>query len=152
MIAGSTGAGKTTLLRAMIHEVPVSRRLVIIEQGAELNVERQNMVALEAIDIPDFDDLIRHSLRLDPDLIVVGEIRGREASRFITLAAAGHPCATTIHAESGEKALVRLHRMIRLAEPHFDRAELDGAVQAVVHVRLDPTTGARNVSLWEPQM
>lgn len=151
LISGATGAGKSTLLRSLLGEIPVHDRLVIIEQGAELNISRPNMVAMESTDDCSFEDLIAHSLRLDPDVIVVGEVRGREASRFITIAAAGHPACTTIHADGKQKSLIRLHRMIRLAEPNFDRAELEGAIDAVCHVRLDPDTGRRALELWEPQ-
>jgi pilus assembly protein CpaF len=151
LISGSTGAGKSTLLRSILNEVPPRDRIVIIEQGAELNLlGRPNIAAMDETDGASFEELIRHSLRLDPDIIVVGEIRGREASRFVTLAAAGHPAQTTIHAGAGHLALIRLLRMVRLAEPHFDREELEGAIQAVCHVELNAETGRRQVSLWEP--
>jgi pilus assembly protein CpaF len=151
LISGSTGSGKTTLLRSILHEVPARDRIVLIEQGSELNlVGRENIAAMDETDGASFEELIRHSLRLDPDIIVVGEIRGREASRFVTLAAAGHPAQTTLHAAGGQLALIRLLRMVRLAEPHFDREELEGAIQAVCHIELNPETGRRHVSLWEP--
>jgi hypothetical protein len=65
--------------------------------------------------------------------------------------AAGHPAWTTIYADDKEKSLIRLRRMIRLSEPNFDRVELDGAIDAVCHVRLDPETGRRALELWEPR-
>lgn len=151
VIAGPTGSGKSTLLRSIIHEIPVRDRIVVIESGPELNISRPNMSAMADTDDATFEDLIAHTLRKDPDIIIVGEVRGREAARFMTIAAAGHPCMTTIHSDAGPRAFIRLLRMIRLAEPHFDRAELEEAVHAVCYVSLDPNTGQRKVELWEPE-
>ncbi len=94
IVAGGAGTGKTHLARLLLREVGPQERLVVIEDVRELNLERQGVVALEARGRFSTHDLIVQALRLRPDRIVVGEVRGGEALDLIEAMASGHPGST----------------------------------------------------------
>lgn len=123
IVSGGTGSGKTTLLNILSNFIPDGERIVTIEDAAELRLDHQHLVALEArppnlegrgrIDIR---DLVRNALRMRPDRIVIGECRGGEAFDMLAAMNTGHEGSlTTLHANSPRDALSRLETMILMA-------------------------------------
>lgn len=108
VVVGSTGSGKTSLVAALLAEVPADERVVVIEDVAELAVG-ERCVRLESDDRTDFRELVATSLRLRPDRIVVGEVRGSEAIDVLHALTSGHRGSmATVHAADGPSALRRL--------------------------------------------
>src|SRR5579875_1626050 len=114
IIAGGAGSGKTHLARLLMREVSEQERIVVIEDVRELNLKRTGVVSLEARGGLSTHDLIVQALRLRPDRIVVGEVRGGEALDLIEAMASGHPgSASTVH--SPGPGLATIHRLARAA-------------------------------------
>lgn len=119
LIAGGTSSGKTTLLNALIAEIPSKERLIAIEDTAELTLRHENAVGLLAARGAmgearvDMEDLLIAALRMRPDRIILGELRGREALTFLRAVNTGHSGSlTTIHADSPERALDQLALLV----------------------------------------
>ena len=156
IISGGTGAGKTTLLNAMSAFIPVAERIVTIEDSAELQMQQPHVVRLETRP-PNIEgrgevtqrDLVRNTLRMRPDRIVIGEVRGAEAIDMLQAMNTGHDGSlTTIHANTARDALARLEVMIQMTGMRLsDRAmrqQIASAVNLVIQVaRL--TDGTRRV-------
>jgi pilus assembly protein CpaF len=122
LISGGTGAGKTTLLNALSAYIPHSERIVTIEDSAELQLQQPHVVRLETRP-PNIEgrgevnqrDLVRNALRMRPDRIVIGEVRGGEAIDMLQAMNTGHDGSlTTIHANTPRDALSRLETMIQM--------------------------------------
>ena len=156
LISGGTGAGKTTLLNAMSAYIPADERIVTIEDSAELQLQQPHVVRLETrpINIEGKGeitqrDLVRNSLRMRPDRIVVGEVRGPEAIDMLQAMNTGHDGSlTTIHANTPRDSLSRLETMIQMTGMRLsDRAmrqQIASAVNLVIQVaRL--TDGTRRI-------
>ena len=146
IVSGGTGSGKTTLLNALSSFIPKSDRIVTIEDAAELKLDQRHVVRLESRP-PNLEgkgaitirDLVRNSLRMRPDRIVVGECRGAEALDMLQAMNTGHDGSlTTIHANSARDALSRVETMVLMAG--FDlpvraiREQVAGAVDLIVQV------------------
>jgi pilus assembly protein CpaF len=123
LISGGTGSGKTTLLNALSSFIPPDERLVTIEDTAELKLQQPHVVSLEtrpanlegAGEVRQ-RELVRNSLRMRPDRIIVGEVRGPEALDMLQAMTTGHEGSlTTIHANDTRDALARLEMMVMLA-------------------------------------
>ena len=123
LVSGGTGAGKTTFLNALSHYIPETERLVTIEDAAELQLEQENIVRLETRP-PNVEgvgavrqrQLLINSLRMRPDRIIIGEVRGEEAFDMLQAMNTGHEGSmTTIHANSCRDALSRLESMVAMA-------------------------------------
>ncbi len=109
IIAGGPGTGKTTLLNALFSFVPESERMVIIEDTLEINAFLEESCSrLESDDDVSLADLVKNSLRMRPERIVIGEVRGEEAQDMITAANVGKYCISTIHALTCREAILRL--------------------------------------------
>ncbi len=115
LISGGTSSGKTTFVNALLREVPRDERLILIEDTAELHLVHDNAVGLIAArDVlseaeVSAEDLLIASLRMRPDRIILGEIRGREALTFLRAVNTGHPGSiTTIHADTPQRAIDQL--------------------------------------------
>lgn len=109
IIAGGPGAGKTTLLNAMLAFIPSKDRLVVIEDTMELNTSAQvECSRLESDDSVSLADLVKNSLRMRPDRIVIGEVRGAEAKDLMTAMNVGRYCMGTLHASTAREAIIRL--------------------------------------------
>jgi pilus assembly protein CpaF len=156
IISGGTGAGKTTLLNALSAFIPSDERIVTIEDSAELQLQQPHIVRLETRP-PNIEakgevsqrDLVRNALRMRPDRIVIGEVRGGEAIDMLQAMNTGHDGSlTTIHANTTRDALARLETMIQMTGMRLsDRAmrqQISSAVDMVIQVaRL--TDGTRRI-------
>ena len=151
LISGGTGTGKTTLLNALAARIPDEERVIVIEETAEIHLEKPNLLRFEArrAQLPmgqetplppvTIADLVRASLRHRPDRILVGEVRGAEAFDLLQALNTGHlGSLSTIHANSGEQALSRLAHCVLTANvglPHRSTREAIAlAIHLVVHV------------------
>jgi pilus assembly protein CpaF len=157
IISGGTGAGKTTLLNALSAYIPADERIVTIEDSAELQMQQPHVVRLETRP-PNIEgrgevtqrDLVKNALRMRPDRIVIGEVRGSEAIDMLQAMNTGHDGSlTTIHANSPRDTLARLETMIQMTGMRLsDRAmrqQIASAVDAVIQVaRL--TDGTRRIT------
>lgn len=123
IVSGGTGSGKTTLLNILSNCIPLGERVVTIEDAAELRLDHEHLVTLEARPANlegrgkiDIRDLVRNALRMRPDRIVIGECRGGEAFDMLAAMNTGHEGSlTTLHANSARDALSRLETMILMA-------------------------------------
>jgi len=120
VIAGATGSGKTTLAGALINEMvarsALSERYVIIEDTLEIQCSAENLVQLHTSEAADITRLVRATMRLRPDRIIIGEVRGAEALGLLKAWLTGHPGGvTTIHANSAKAALTRLSSLVQEA-------------------------------------
>ena len=148
LISGGTGTGKTTLLNILAHSIPNHQRIVTIEDTAEINIKKPNVVATECQTdthnaCVSFDDLLKGSLRWRPDRIILGEVRGEEARTLLDSFNTGHSGSlATIHANSATKALrrfanlvMRSHQQARIEDIE---AEISEAVDLVIHIERQP--------------
>jgi pilus assembly protein CpaF len=146
LVSGGTGSGKTTLLNSLSSFIPATERIITIEDAAELKLEQPHVVRLEsrpanlegkgAISI---HDLVRNSLRMRPDRIVVGECRGGEALDMLQAMNTGHDGSlTTIHANTPRDALARVETMVLMSGYDLPvraiREQIAGAIDLVVQV------------------
>lgn len=123
LVSGGTGSGKTTLLNVLSSFIPERERIITIEDSAELQLQGQHVIGLETRSLNvegkgeiSIRELLRNSLRMRPDRIIVGEVRGGEAFDMLQAMNTGHKGSlTTIHANSPSDALVRLESMVLLA-------------------------------------
>jgi pilus assembly protein CpaF len=157
LISGGTGAGKSTLLGVLAEAIPDSERIVTIEDTAELSLEQEHVVRMETrpANIEGKGrilarDLLINALRMRPDRIIVGEVRGEEALDMLQAMNTGHDGSlTTIHANSPRDALYRLDTMVAMANLNIPekaiRQQVASAVNLIVQVtRL--TDGTRRVT------
>jgi len=156
LVSGGTGSGKTTTLNALSGAIPGGERIVTIEDAAELRLRQAHHVRLEARPASlegrgevTIRQLVRNALRMRPDRIVVGEVRGGEALDLLQALNTGHDGSlSTVHANSPEDALRRLETLALMAEvalPHSAvREQVAGAVDLVVHQARNPD-GSRAV-------
>lgn len=145
VVTGGTGSGKTTLLAALLAEVPDGERLVVVEDVRELALAHPHAVRLQARSANiegrggvDLTTLVRQSLRMRPDRLIVGEVRGPEVRELLTALNTGHEGgAGTLHANRVEDVVARFEALGALAgmAPVATRAQLASAVEAVVHLR-----------------
>jgi len=109
IISGGPGAGKSTLLNALFSFIPVSDRIVVIEDTLELNTNlEENCSRLESDEDTSLLDLVKNSLRMRPDRIIVGEVRGQEAQDLMTAMNIGKYCMGTLHASTARETIIRL--------------------------------------------
>ena len=146
LISGGTGAGKTTLLNALSGAIPDSERIITIEDAAELKLAQRHVLSLECrpkniegggeVTIR---DLVRNCLRMRPDRIVVGEVRGAEALDMLQALNTGHDGSlSTLHANSPRDALARVETMVLMAGYELPvraiRQQITSALDAVIHL------------------
>ena len=159
VVYGPTGAGKTSLLNALVAGIPPNERVVTIEDVAELRLPGEHVVRLEArpgsaegIGRTDIRDLVRAALRLRPDRIIVGEVRGAEALDMIWALSTGHDgCFSTCHASSAADAMRRLETMALLGAERLPleaiRAQITAAIDVFVGVARSSSGGRRVTSV-----
>ena len=157
MVSGGTGSGKTTFLRYLSSEIPSYERLITIEDAAELNLVHPNIVSLEVrsnnqegVGGISIRDLVRNALRMRPDRILIGEVRGGEALDLLQAMNTGHEGSlTTLHAYSPRDALARLEVMAMMAGYDIPiialREQIACAIDVIVQMSRD-SDGRRFVS------
>ena len=157
VISGGTGTGKTTLLNALSSFIPEAERIVTIEDPKELRLEQQHVVALEArpaglagVGEISQRELVKNALRMRPDRIIVGEVRGSEAFDMMQAMNTGHEgSVTTVHANTPRDALTRIENMVLMAG--FDlparvvREQMASALQLIVQIARH-VDGSRHVT------
>ncbi len=159
VIAGATSSGKTSLLGALAREVPATERIVTVEDAAELRIDRPHVVRLEARqanvegrgDIS-IRELVRNALRMRPDRLIVGEVRGGEALDMLQALNTGHAGSlTTVHANTPADALRRIETMALMGDielPHRAiREQVATAVDVVVQLERSPRGDRRVVEI-----
>ncbi|HEX8668689.1 MAG TPA: P-type DNA transfer ATPase VirB11 [Allosphingosinicella sp.] len=155
LVSGGTSTGKTTFLNALLREVPAQERLILIEDTPELYVRNENHVGLVAArsDLGEAhvetDDLVAASLRMRPDRIILGELRGREAYSFLRAVNTGHPGSmTTVHADSPERAVEQIVLLVLQGGTQLTRDDVRHYVSRTidVFVQLTRSGGRRTVS------
>lgn len=161
LVSGGTGAGKTTLLNVLSGFIPSTERIVTIEDSAELQLRQPHVVRLETRP-PNIEgrgavtqrDLVRNSLRMRPDRIVIGEVRGGEALDMLQAMNTGHDGSlTTIHANSPRDALGRIENMVAMTGITFParalRAQIASAIDIIIQIERHEDGRRRVVSLQE---
>src|SRR3954471_8307697 len=171
LISGGTSTGKTTFLNALLREVPAEERVIVVEDTAEVQLHGPNDLGLIAVKgelgeaLINTDDLLQAALRLRPDRILLGELRGKEAVSFLRAVNTGHPGSfSTIHANSTSGALEQLALMVMQSGLGLSRSETidyarsvidvvvqlgrEGAERKIVAIeQLSPTSGPREPTL-----
>ena len=157
LVSGGTGSGKTTLLNAMSTRIPDEQRIVTIEDAAELKLNQRHVLRLESRP-PNIEgegavpirELVRNALRMRPDRIIVGEVRGAEALDMLQAMNTGHDGSlSTVHSNSARDALARVETMVLMAGYDLPmraiRQQVASAVDLIIHLeRL--TDGSRKVT------
>jgi type IV secretion system protein VirB11 len=155
LVSGGTSTGKTTFLNALISEVPDSERLILIEDTEELRLRHANAVGLIAArgQLAEAEvgaeDLLIAALRMRPDRIILGELRGSEAFTFLRAVNTGHPGSmTTIHADTPHRAVEQLSLLVLQAGSRLARDDVREYVRASIDlfVQLERREGRRRVS------
>src|SRR6187402_313517 len=163
LISGGTGSGKTTLLNALSSAIPDNERIVTIEDAAELQLNQRHVLRLEARP-PNIEgegaipirDLVRNSLRMRPDRIIVGECRGPEALDMLQAMNTGHDGSlSTVHANAPRDALARVETMVLMAGYDLPvraiRQQVASALDLIVHLERLQDGSRRVVSITEVQ-
>ena len=163
LVSGGTGTGKTTLLNILSGYIPANERIVTIEDSAELQLQQPHVVRLETRPANiegkgeiDQRDLVKNCLRMRPDRIVVGEVRGGEALDMLQAMNTGHDGSlTTIHANTPRDALSRVENMVAMTGISFPtkalRAQIASAIDVIVQIERMEDGRRRLVSLQEIQ-
>jgi len=161
LISGGTGSGKTTMLNALSNNIPENERVVTIEDSAELQLKIDNLVRLETRP-PNIEgkgeitqrDLVKNSLRMRPDRIVIGEVRGQEAFDMLQAMNTGHDGSlTTVHANTARDALSRIENMVSMSG--FDlpvkaiRSQIASAINVVLQLERMEDGRRRVISVCE---
>jgi pilus assembly protein CpaF len=163
IISGGTGSGKTTLLNCLSYFIPEKERIITIEDSAELQLQQEHIIPLESHP-PSLDnkgevtirDLVRNALRMRPDRIVVGEVRGGETLDMLQAMNTGHDGSmTTVHANSTRDVLSRLETMVLMAGMDLPvraiREQISSAVNLVVQTTRLPDGTRRITNIAEVQ-
>ncbi len=159
VISGGTGTGKTTLLNALSAFIPDAERIVTIEDAAELQLQQSHVISLESRP-PNVEgkgqvtirDLVRNALRMRPDRIIVGEVRGEETLDMLQAMNTGHEGSlATVHANSTDDAITRLETLASMTELNISfealRDQVAGAVHCIVQLERGVDRGRRVVEV-----
>jgi len=159
LVSGGTSTGKTTFLNALLAEVPMRERVILVEDTPEIRLRSPSGLGLVAVkgELGEArvttEDLLQAALRLRPDRIVLGEIRGREAVSFLRAINTGHPGSfTTIHANSPDGALEQLALMVMQSGLGLGRSDTLAYARSMIDVvvQLDRVGGQRRIAAITP--
>ncbi|HAT2009122.1 P-type DNA transfer ATPase VirB11 [Legionella pneumophila serogroup 1] len=156
IISGGTSSGKTTFLNSCVGQIPLHERLITLEDTYEMDVPHNNIVRLKALkqvgeQVPklSMQDLVQATLRLRPDRIIMGEIRGREFFDFVSVCSTGHSGAlATIHANNPKVAFMRMAQLYKLNQVSgMDEADIYKILDEIIDVivQLQKTTDGRRL-------
>ena len=141
VISGGTSTGKTTFLNALLQEIPMDERIITIEDTREVNAPHGNLLNLIAAkgdqgrSLATIQDLLEATLRLRPDRIILGELRGKEAYTFLRAINTGHPGSIcTLHADSPAGAIEQLSLMVLQANLGLSRNEIKDYVSSMIDI------------------
>lgn len=142
LVSGGTGSGKTTLLSVLASRIPKSQRVIVIEDSSELQIDYEHLVFFETqmadaqgVGEVGMKDLVKSSLRLRPDRIIVGEVRSSEALDLVNAMNTGHKgCLGTIHANTPEDAMVRLEGLAMGGDSKISEKALQHLIGAAVDI------------------
>jgi pilus assembly protein CpaF len=142
IVSGGTGSGKTTMLNALSGSIPESERIVTIEDPAELKLQQEHVITLEARPASlegknevNTRDLVKNALRMRPDRIIVGEVRGGEAFDMLQAMNTGHEGSiSTVHANSPRDGLARIENMVLMAGMELPMRAIREQVASAIHV------------------
>lgn len=163
LVSGGTGSGKTTLLNVLSSFIPDDERIITLEDAAELQLQQSHVITLESRPASiegggqvSIRDLVRNALRMRPDRIVVGEVRGDEALDMLQAMNTGHDGSlTTVHANSPRDAIARIETLCLMAGVDLPeraiREQLAAAIDVIVQVRRLPDGRRRVVGVSEVQ-
>ncbi|MTV25038.1 CpaF family protein [Nitriliruptoraceae bacterium ZYF776] len=163
VVSGGTGTGKTTLLNVLSGFIPADERIITIEDAAELQLQQPHVVTLESrpantegAGLITIRDLVRNALRMRPDRIVVGEVRGGEALDMLQAMNTGHDGSlTTVHANSPRDALTRMETLVLMSGVDLPeraiREQIVAAVDLIVQIKRMPDGRRRLVGVTEVQ-
>ena len=155
LLSGGTSSGKTTLLNALLKEIPHNERVIAIEDTPEIKLGRNNAIGLVAVSGDQgearvtIEELMRASLRMRPDRLIVGELRGAETVTFLRAINTGHPGSiSTIHASTTQGAFEQLALMCMQADLGLCRAETIDYAKSMIDiiVQLDRKNGHRSIA------
>ena len=161
VVSGATGSGKTTLLNALAADVPAGERIITVEDAAELRLDATHVVRLESrprssdgVGEVTIRDLVRSALRMRPDRLIVGEVRGPEALDLLTAMNTGHDGSlSTVHANGVEDAVRRLETLVLMAGVGLPadavREQLGSAIDVVAHLERTSDGSRRVVEVAE---
>ncbi|MCF3105639.1 CpaF family protein [Streptomyces roseoverticillatus] len=157
IVSGATGSGKTTLLNALSGLIPEHERIITIEDSAELRLQQEHVITLESRP-PNVEgkgqitirDLVRNSLRMRPDRIIIGEVRGGETLDMLQAMSTGHDGSlATVHANNAEDALMRLQTLASMSEVEIPfpalKDQINSAVDVIVQLSRN-ADGTRKIS------
>ena len=142
LVSGGTGSGKTTLLGVLCSRIPKGQRIIVIEDATELDVEYEHVVSFETKNADEqglgevnIRDLLKSALRLRPDRIIVGEVRGGEAVELIQAMNTGHKgCLGTVHANTAFDALIRLEALAQGGDAAISEKALRLQIASAIHL------------------
>jgi type IV secretion system protein TrbB len=144
VVSGPVGSGKTTLLNALVREIDPSERILIIEDTTELQCSAPNSVQYRTSETADMTRLVRATLRMRPDRVLIGEVRGPEALDFLIACNLGHPGGmATVHANDARSSLMRLETLVSMhSKAPRDIPRLIGEAQLLL-IHITRTKGGR---------
>jgi len=155
LVVGGTGSGKTSFLQAVLEEIPPLERVVIIEDTQELHLPNPVSVSLltrqdpsQTVQDISMDDLLKRALRLRPDRLVVGEIRGAEARSLLLALSSGHDGSFgSLHARSAQEAMLRLEMLIQMGAPQWSIYSIRKLIAMTVQniIVLEKNNGVRKI-------
>ena len=146
LVSGGTGAGKTTLLNALSYQIDEQERIVTIEDAAELKLQQAHVVTLESRPATleggaeiSLRELLKNALRMRPDRIIIGEVRGEEAFEMMQAMNTGHDGSmSTLHANSARDALIRLENMLLMGQVNLPplalKRQMNSAIDIIMHI------------------
>jgi type IV secretion system protein VirB11 len=159
LVSGGTSTGKTTFLNALIREIDPEERLILIEDTPELVIRHANAVGLVSARsalgeaVVSMEDLLNASLRMRPDRIILGELRGHEAFTFLRAVNTGHPGSmTTVHADSPERAIEQIALLVLQAGTQLSRENVVHYVRSSIDVFVQLTRRGGRRSIAEIQV